>query len=901
MKHLLLVFLLAATTLAQRHELRTARDLGAMADAYWVEGIELRLARSPQQQIDMDSFLDELHKPGSANYHRWLKPEEYADRFGATLADFDKLRRWLLTQGFRVSHEARSRSFLTVAGTSASVRKAFGAQLRRYEYAGKRHFAHDGIARVPDAFASMVLDIGGLHDFLPEPTLRQSPLPETTNAAGTHYMAPDDLAIIYNIRPVYQQGIDGSGQKIVVVGQSTIDMVDMQTFRKRHNLTPNDPEEILYAGSRDPGVTSSQGEANLDLQWTGAVARNAKIFYVYGINAFSAVAYAIDQNLAPIISASFSGGCELNNSFATMAYYRGLAQQANAQGITWVNSSGDGGPTACDPNGSKISQGGMAIRVPSGAPEITAVGGTELNDRGGTYWRTTNDANFASVLSYIPETPWNETGTLKALWSGGGGISVYHPRPAWQEGPGVGNGIYRKSPDVALAASGYNGYYVAYRGGGSIFSGTSAAAPAFAGILSLVLQATNQTAMGNANRLLYPLAQSNPEAFHDVVDGNIIVPCTADSPDCKGGVVGYAAGPGYDIATGLGSVDVERLIAAWPRQAATKSLVTLSSSKDPVYALPSATGNTWTYTLTLKEHAGVATTITTFSIDGDASYSSQIEAFFGSSLLKANSALSASLSSRTIATPVVRTFILGGRDESGQPWTQTLYLQFYGLAVTPVIGGVANGASFSQTFAPGAILSVFGTNLSNGTQAAGAVPLLTYTAGITANINGVAAPFYFVSPGQVNLQIPYSTVNGGARLTLSYPQGNAATFAFDVSATAPGIFIEAAGFTVPQTSCARNETCILFINGQGAVSPAIATGAAPSVTATLAQLPKPTAEVTMAIGDVSAKILFAGIPAGLVGVTQINFTVAAETPVGTQRVVVKVGDVESSAAKINVK
>ena len=218
-----------------------------------------------------------------------------------------------------------------------------------------------------------------------------------------------------------------------------------------------------------------------------------------------------------------------------------------------------------------------------------------------------------------------------------------------------------------------------------------------------------------------------------------------------------------------------------------------------------------------------------------------------------------------------------------------------------MIGGVANGASFSQTFAPGAILSVFGTNLSNGTQAAGAVPLLTYMAGITANINGVSTPFYFVSPGQVNLQIPYSTANGSARLTLGYPQGNAATFSFQVSASAPGIFVEGAGFTVPQTSCARNETCILFINGQGAVTPAIATGAAPSATATLAQLPKPAAEVTMTIGDVPAKILFAGIPAGLVGVTQINFTVAAETPVGTQPVVVKVGAVESSAAKINVK
>ena len=135
---------------------------------------------------------------------------------------------------------------------------------------------------------------------------------------------------------------------------------------------------------------------------------------------------------------------------------------------------------------------------------------------------------------------------------------------------------------------------------------------------------------------------------------------------------------------------------------------------------------------------------------------------------------------------------------------------------------------------------------------------------------------------------------------LGYPQGNSASISFEVSAAAPGIFVEGAGFAVPQTSCARNETCILFINGQGAVAPAIATGAAPAATATLASLPRPTANVTMTIGGVTAKILFAGIPPGLVGVTQINFTVAPETPAGPQMIVVKVGDIESGGAKLNV-
>ncbi len=849
----------------------------------------------------MDRLLEELHKPSSPNFHRWLKPEEYADRFGASVADVAKLRAWLESEGFSLRYLSKSRSYLTVSGPVSSVRRAFKTELHRFEVDGRRHFSHTGIPEVPEAFASMVLDIEGLHDFLPQSQIRQRslPLPETTNSSGAHYLSPDDFAQIYNLKPAYENGIDGSGQKIVIVGQSTIDLRDMQSFRKRYNLPANDPEQILYAGSPNPGVTSSQEEANLDLQWAAAVARNAKIYYVYGRSAFSAVAYAVEQNYAPIISASFSGGCEASNSFATLASLRLLAQQANVQGITWVNSSGDAGPAGCDANGTAIAQNGLSLRIPSSTPEITSVGGTELNDRGGTYWRSTNDANLASALSYIPEVPWNESAATNRLLAGGGGISNFHPRPPWQAGPGVGTELYRKSPDVAFAASSYNGYYVIYQGTGYIFSGTSASAPAFAGILALVLQTTGQNGLGNANRLLYPLAQTNPEVFHDVATGDTFMPCSQDAPDCRNGKMGYAAGAGYDMSTGLGSVDVAKLLAAWPQQNAAKSLITLSSSKDPVYAQPDTSGLIWTYTLTLKEHAGVAAEIRYFRINGEDN-TSQIRSFFGSSTLPANGALSTGLSARGLSAPLVRTYEIGGTDANGADWTQTLYLPFYPLPVTPTIGGVANGASFSQSVAPGGVLSVFGANLAERTQAAAAVPLLTFMGAISATINGVSAPFYYVSPSQVNLQIPFTTAPGTAELILGFLQGNAARYTFNVQSVAPGIFTDGNRFTVPQTSCGRGETCILFITGQGAVSPALATGAAPSANSSIANLPKPMAPVSMTIGEVPARIEFAGIPPSLVGVMQLNFTVAANTPSGTQQVIVKVGNTESAAAKINV-
>ncbi len=891
--HLRLSLLLAVVILGwgQRPELKQARNLGALDASEAIEGISIHFTRSASQQQDLDRFLGELHRPGSANYHRWLSPEEYAARFGLKHEDLARIETWLRGSGLRIDQRGRTRSYLMASGTAGGVKRAFGTELRRYEHRGRRHFASEGPVRIPAEVNALVLNVDGLDDFLPEP--------DGNLAGGRHILAPDDYAVIYNIRPALQRGVDGTGQKIAIVGQSRIELSDMSLFRTRFNLPANVPEVILYPGSRDPGFNAAQGEANLDLQWAGAIARNAKLFYVYGTSALNAAVYVIDQKLAPVVSVSFSAGCEAQNPQGALSGLRSLVQTANAMGITWVNSSGDAGPAGCDSNSSTIVQNGYAPRFPAVIPEITAVGGTELNDRNGDYWRGTNDANLASALSYIPEIPWNESESGVTVASGGGGVSSFFLRPEWQNGPGVGNELFRKSPDIALSASLYIGYAVIQGGTLVSYGGTSAGTPAFAGMLALVLQATNQTGLGNINRILYPLAQSNPEAFHDVGTGNTLVPCAAGTKDCTTGKIGFEATPGYDLATGLGSVDFDRLLAAWPRQQPTQSLVTFSNSNAPVYAASSGGTLNWPFLLTLQEHAGLKTTLTSFKIDSE-DLTSQVVNFFSSNTIPAGGTLKASLSARNLRVPLTQTFEISGRDESGYSWIRTLPVQFLGLPPAPVISGIANGASFAQSFAPGSILSIFGSNLASGTQAAAVVPLIDFSGGVLASINGVTAPFYYVSPSQINLQIPYGTPVGTAQLTLSYPQAGSSTVNVPVSETAPGIFTDGQLFTVPQNRCGRGETCILFITGQGAVNPVVATGAAPSPNLPVSGLPRPLGAVSMTIGDVPAGIVFAGIPYGLTGVTQINFTVAAATPVGTQRVVVKVGPNESSAARIEV-
>ena len=338
------------------------------------------------------------------------------------------------------------------------------------------------------------------------------------------------------------------------------------------NLPVNNPVQVLVPGSADPGYTADLDEANLDLDWTGAVARNATISYVYSQNVITSFEYAIDQNLAPVISMSY-GGCELKISSSpasTASTYRTLAQQAVAEGITWLASSGDSGAASCDASGAVSASGGLSVNMPASIPEVTAVGGTTFNEGITNYWSSTTGANGATALSYIPENAWNDTAANNGLSSTGGGLSVFYAKPSWQSAPGVPADGARDVPDVSFAASAnHDGYIIVISGKVGIYGGTSAATPVFAGIVTLlnhylILNGAQTTAgLGNINPTLYGLARNNPSVFHDVTLGNNIVPCKVGTLNCSTGTLGYSTTAGYDRVTGLGSVDAYNLATAW--------------------------------------------------------------------------------------------------------------------------------------------------------------------------------------------------------------------------------------------------------------------------------------------------------------------------------------------------
>jgi uncharacterized protein (TIGR03437 family) len=214
------------------------------------------------------------------------------------------------------------------------------------------------------------------------------------------------------------------------------------------------------------------------------------------------------------------------------------------------------------------------------------------------------------------------------------------------------------------------------------------------------------------------------------------------------------------------------------------------------------------------------------------------------------------------------------------------------------IGGVAHGASFQDNYAPGMALSVFGLGLAPAIQLDGVLPLPLTMQGVSATVNGVAAPLYYVSPYQINLQMPYETGAGTAVVGINN-NGKVASFSFNTTPTAPGIF-EPYGHLAPIASGKPGDVVVLFMTGEGDVTPALFTGASPAAGTAVDKLPQPRLHAAVTVGGINAAIQFEGIPTLLVGTTQINFVIPPGVPPGVQTLVVTSNGVASPGVSIAV-
>jgi subtilase family serine protease len=564
-----------------------AQDQGTVASSTEMPQMAIHFSMTASQKADLLSLLQLQQTRHSTQFHKWLTPEEYANRFGMNAKDIQKVTAWLESNGFSNVQAARSRTFVTFNGTAAQAQAAFNTTIHRYLLNGQAHIANASAPELPSALQGVVSSVHGLHDFHPKPHLHLRPH-FTSSVSGSHFLAPDDFATIYDLQALYSSGITGSGVTIVVPGQTDILLTDIEAFQAAAGLTVKDPQVVLVPTSQDPGTlinSGDLGEADLDLEWAGGIAKGANVIYVNSTDVFTSVTYAIDNNLGDVLPITY-GACESGTGSAEINSMNAVFQQAAAQGMTVLAASGDDGAADCDgsTNASTVvtqATQGLAVDFPASSPYVTGMGGTEFSEGSGTYWNTTNNSYGGSAISYIPEIAWNDTDATNGLAASGGGASISFTKPSWQVATGVPGDNARDVPDLSLASSpNVDGILICsdgwctngFRNASTyldVSGGTSAASPSFGGIVALLVQKTGSR-QGNINPNLYALASVSTDAFHDITFGTNIVPCAGASPNCSSvlatvpGTLGYSATSGYDQVTGLGSVDAYHLVNEWP-------------------------------------------------------------------------------------------------------------------------------------------------------------------------------------------------------------------------------------------------------------------------------------------------------------------------------------------------
>jgi len=676
---------------------RAEYDQGEAPDSMLLHRMLLVLKRSDQQEAALRSLIDDQQDKHSARHHQWLAPEEFGAFFGPADSDVAAVVNWLKASGFEVNQVSTGRSFIEFNGTAGLVKQFFGTAIHSYAVNGGRYWANVKDPSIPTALSPVVAGLASLNNF-PRRSHNnlQGPFPSTYGPGGplplfdfpfqggtVYGVSPYDFATIYNVLPLWNASpaIDGSGQTIAIIGETDISLSDIQNFRSTFGLPANDPQFIV--NGPDPGILQDgeETESVLDVSWSGAVAKGATIDFVVAATTETSAGtdlasiFVIDNNIAPVMSLSY-GQCELFLGNSGNDFYNFLWEQAAAEGISVFLSAGDGGSAGCDnfdvyPT---EAQYGLAVSGYASTPFNIAVGGTDFNQVGNisTYWNATNNSsNGESAKSYIPEMAWNEScagveiggctsgnsgyfdiiagsgGPSNCAAQSGGVCTGGYSKPPWQTGTGVPNDSVRDTPDISLfASSDFNGsaYTICEADIGYICTlnppfaapvgGTSASAPAFAGIMALVNQQMASQGLssrqGNANYILYQLAKQSGAScnsqtvaagvsacmFYDIPAGsNNSVPCVANSPNCgpapaggfgilvdSKGNTAWTTNTGYDMVSGLGTVNVANLVNKW--STASFSASTASLQLSPVSITH---GQTVTVNITVAAKNGVGT------------------------------------------------------------------------------------------------------------------------------------------------------------------------------------------------------------------------------------------------------------------------------------------------------
>ena len=809
---------------------RAEYDRGRASPDLAMGDLVLVLKRSPEQQAAFDAFVASQYDKASPNFHRWLRPEEVGEKFGPAQSDVEAISNWLRKHGFSIDEVSNDRMFIRFSGTVAQVESTFHTEIHNLEVNGEKHIANMTDPQIPLALTPVVVGVKALHNFFPrtmhrmgsqvildrdrskwqrvprapdsgasgdDAALPAGPLPEFSGSSYSFEdITPYDFATIYNVIPLWNQGIDGTGQTIAIAGKSNIYLNDIATFRSAFGLPANAPTIIIT--NSDPGTGNSDdlGENTLDVEWAGAVAKGADIDLVTscgtssnnpcGASAttdggwLSAIYIVETMTPTPNIMSYSYGLCELGLGSSGNSAFNSLWQAAASEGIAVFVATGDSGSAMCDAGNKApyFAEYGLMVNGAASTPYDTAVGGTDLNwtSNPSAYWSSTNNSTTqASALGYVPEVPWNQScinpifdievnnaigenfsasaicydianaeitssndeaalqSLVNAAGAGGGNsncavtetnsngtscVSGYG-KPSWQTGvTGIPADGARDIPDVSFFASDSmlgSAYLICLDSASGECNavevgGTSASSPAMAGVMALINQKAGAP-QGNPNTELYTLAgeQSysscsaenvplNPSAtscnFNDIDTGTNAVPCNftsgmncIDNYEGFGELAGWSATPGYDLATGLGSLNVANVVNSWPSVTPNFSLSApgLSFGSQPLSTTSPAQAetvtNTGTGNLTISTVTISGTNASDFAVSAD---------FCTGATVTPNSTCTVSVTFDPSATGSRSASLNFTDNASGSP--QTVNLTGTGVTTPVPVAGVSPGS-----------------------------------------------------------------------------------------------------------------------------------------------------------------------------------------------------------------
>ncbi len=553
----------------------SAHTVGALAAS---TPMRVTVTLQSQDPVGLAAFANQVSTPSSPLYRDYITPAEFAQRFGAAPGAVQAVEDSLRAHGLVPGPVSPNSLSIPVTATAGALSQAFSTSFSRVALpSGTTAVVNQQAPAVDSGIAPDVQAVIGLNTLstakplLVHPHAAAGPAAQArphvvtggpqpcsaaTLATSQGGYTADQIASAYGYSGLYQSGDEGAGQTVAILELEPYDLSDIQAYGACYGVNPLIDPAIPVDGGAGSG--SGSGEAALDIENVIGLAPQARIAVYEGPNSgtgpYDTMNAIISQRVAQVVTTSW-GQCEAAQGSGPMAAENTLFQEAAAQGMSVLSASGDDGSEDCDGTlGAGASATALEVDDPASQPFVTGVGGTSLN---------TNPSG-----GRVGETVWNDGFPTGAS---GGGISSMWPMPAYQtQAPSflhvinanssgspcnAPSGDCREVPDVSADGDPDTGYVIYYAGNWQVVGGTSAAAPAWAALIALT-NASAQcegTPMGFANPALYNAAAiAYTSDFNDITSGDndMLAPT-------NGGL--FPAGPGYDMATGLGSPNATAL------------------------------------------------------------------------------------------------------------------------------------------------------------------------------------------------------------------------------------------------------------------------------------------------------------------------------------------------------